>query len=158
MRSPLRLQASALLLAMVLPLAPGHAAEEDGDATVESLRQEVQSLNQELADFTAERRERLMTDIDDVLGAMDARIAAMESRLQEDRDKADRLARAQAQTALASLRRERSRVTEWHQRMQDSTDATWESMKEGFNDAFDKLSEAWQSAEENVRQALAKDS
>lgn len=158
MRSPLRLQASALLLAMVLPLAPGNAAEDDGDATVDSLRQEVQSLNQELADFTAERRERLMTDIDDVLGAMDARIAAMESRLQEDRDKADRLARAQAQTALASLRRERSRVTEWYQRMQDSTDATWESMKEGFNDAFDKLSEAWQSAEENVRQAREKDS
>lgn len=158
MRSPLRLQASVLLLAMVLPLAQGHAAEDDGDAAVESLRQEVQSLNQELADFTAERRERLMADIDDVLGAIDARIVAMENRLQEDRDTTDRLARAQAQTALASLRGERSRVTEWYQRMQDSTDSTWASMKEGFNDAFDKLSEAWQSAEENVRRVLEKDS
>ncbi len=152
MRFPLRLQASALLLAMVMPLA--QAAEDDSEATVESLRQEMQSLNQELSDFTAERRERLMTNIEDVLGALDARIATLENRLQEGWDGADKIARAQAQTALASLHRERARVTEWHQRMQDSADFTWESMKEGFNDAFDKLSEAWQNAEQSVGQAL----
>lgn len=154
MRFPLRLQASALMLAIVLPLAQGHAAEEDSDATEESLRQEMQSLDQELADFTTERRERLMTDIEDVLGAIDARIATLDKHLQDNWESADKLARAQAQTALASLRRERARATDWHQRMQDSTGSTWESMKDGFNDAFDELSEAWQSAEQNVRQAL----
>lgn len=152
MRFPLRLQASALLLAMAMPLA--QAAEDDSEATVESLREEVQSLNQELSDFTAERRDRLMTDIKDVLGALDARIATLENRLQDDWDEADKIARAQAKTALATLHRERARVTEWHQRMQDSADFTWESMKEGFNDAFDKLSEAWQNAEQSVGQAL----
>lgn len=157
MRSPLRLQASALLLAMVMPLAQGQAAENDSETTLESLRQEMQNLDQELTDFTAERREQLMADIENVLGDIDARIATLERRLQEDSDEADRLARAQAQTALASLRRERARVTEWYKRMQDSADYTWESMKEGFNDAFDKLSEAWQSAEQQVRQAVEED-
>lgn len=152
MRSPLRLQASALLLAMMMPLAQGHAAENDGDATVESLRQEVQSLNQELEAFTTERRERLMTDIEEVLSSIDARIEALENRLQEDWNKADKLTRAQAQTALASLRRERARVAEWYERMQVSADFTWESMKEGFKDAFDELSEAWQGAEQKVRE------
>lgn len=153
MRSPLRLQASALLLAMMMPLAQGHAAENDGDATVESLRQEMQSLNQELEEFTTERRERLMTDIEQVLSSIDARIEALENRLQEDWNKADKLTRAQAQTALASLRRERARVTEWYERMQDSADFTWGSMKEGFKDAFDELSEAWQGAEQKVGEA-----
>ncbi|MDL0433605.1 hypothetical protein QPM17_20890 [Marinobacter sp. TBZ242] len=154
MRSPLRLKASALLLALVMPMAPGHAAEDDGDVTEESLRQEMQNLDQELADFTAERRERLMTDIEDVLDDIDARIATLNSRLRDNWNSADRLERAQAQTAVAALRRERSRVTEWLQRMQDSTNFTWESMKDGFNDAFDDLSEAWQGAEQKVRQAV----
>ncbi len=154
MRAPLRLQASALLLAMVMPLAPGHAAENDGDATEESLRQQMQSLDQELADSTGEQQERLMTDIEDLLGAVDARIVALDSRLQEDWTTADKLARAQAQTAIASLRRERSQVTEWYERMQDSAGPTWESMKESFDDAFDKLFEAWQGAEQSVRQAV----
>ena len=153
MRFSLRLQASALLLAMMMPLAQGYAAEDDGDATVESLRQDIQTLNEELEQFTTERRDRLMTDIEEVLSAIDARIAVLENHLQESWDQADELTRAQAQTALASLRRERARVTEWNERMQDSADFTWESMKEGFNDAFDQLSEDWQSAEQKVGEA-----
>lgn len=154
MRSPLRLQASALLLAMVMPLAPGHAAEDDGDVTEESLGQDLQVLDQELADFSSERREQLLADIEEVLGAIEARIAILDSRLRDNRDSADRLERVQAKTAVAALRRERSRVMEWHQRMQDSTGFTWESMKDGFNEAFDELSAAWQNAEENVRKAV----
>jgi len=152
-RFALRLQASVLLLAMMMPLAQAHAAEDDGDASVETLRQDMETLTQELEDFTTERRERLMSDIEDVLSSVDGRIAALEDRLQEDWDKADKLTRAQAQTALASLRRERARVTEWYERMQDSADFTWGSMKEGFNDAFDELSEAWQGAEQKVQEA-----
>ena len=156
MRFPLRLQASALLLALTLPLAQGHAAEDDGEATVESLRQEIRNLDHELKEFTTERRERLMKDIEEVLSSLDARIATLENRLQEDWNEADELTRAQARTALASLRRERARVTEWYERMQDSADFTWESMKEGFNDAFDQLSEDWENAEQSIRDAIEK--
>lgn len=146
--TPIRLLASALLLVMMMP--PAQAAEDDSEMAVESLRQQVQQLNEELSDFSAERRDRLMTDIEGVLGAIDDRIATLEDRLEDDWDEADKIARAQAQTALASLHRERARITEWHERMKDSADFTWESMKDGFNDAFDELSEAWQNAEQNV--------
>ena len=159
MRFPLRLQAGVLMLALTVPLAQGHAAETEGDgeATVESLRQEIQSLDQELREFTTERWDRLMTDIEQVLESLDARIETLENRLDEDWDEADRLTRAQARKALASLRRERARVTEWYERMQDSADFTWESMKEGFNDAFDQLSKDWESAEQTIREAVEAD-
>lgn len=157
MRPHLRLKASALLLAIVMPLAPVHAAEDDGDVTEESLGQDLQSLDQELADFSSERRDQLIADIDDVLGDIEVRIAILDSRLRDNRDSADRLERVQAQTAVAALRRERSRVMEWHQRMRDSTGFTWESMKDGFNEAFDELAEAWQNAEQNVRKAVQED-
>ena len=152
MRTPFRLQASAFLLAMVMPLAQGVAAEESNEASVASLKQDVQNLSQELSAFTAERRDQLMTDIEKVLASLDDRIATLEDRLQDDWDDTDKVVRAQAQTALASLHRERARVMEWYQRMQDSADFTWESMKDGFNDAFGKLSEAWRDAEQNVDQ------
>lgn len=151
---PLRLRASALLLAMVMPLAQGQAAEDDSEANMESLREDVQTLSQELANFSAERRDRLTTDIDNVLGDIDARIETLDNRLKERWAEADKLARTQAQSALANLRRERARVAEWEQRMRDSADFTWVSMKEGFNDTFNNLSEAWQRAEKAVRDAI----
>jgi molybdopterin synthase sulfur carrier subunit len=112
------------------------------------------AVDQELADFSSERRDQLIGDVEDVLDAIESRIATLDSRLRDNWDSADRLERAQAQTAVAALRRERSRVMEWHQRMQDSTGFTWESMKDGFNDAFDELAETWQNAEQNVRKAV----
>lgn len=154
MRAPLRIKASTLLLAMVLPLAPGHAAEGESDATVESLRQKVQNLSQELTDFTSERREQLMADIENALAAIDARIATLEGQLEDEWTTADKLARAQAQTAIASLRRERARVRGWYERMQDSAGPTWESMKDSFDEAFEELSKAWQDAEQNVSKAV----
>jgi len=154
MRFPLRVQAGALLLALMMPLAQGHAAENDGDATVEQLRQDIQSLDQDLDEFTTGRREQLMRDIEDVLASLDARIETLESRLQEEWNETDKLARAEAKTALAALRRERARVMEWYERMQVSADFTWESMKEGFNDAFSQLFDAWQDAEKDVREVF----
>lgn len=157
MHNPLRSIASALLLATLM--LSGHAyaqdqdKEQDKQASVESIRKEVRDLNQELADFTAEKRDKLMKRIDDILASIDTRIARLEQELEEDWQEMDQVARAEARTALASLRRERARVAEWYQRMEDSSDFTWESMKEGFNDAFSQLSEAWQSAEKNVQQA-----
>ncbi|TGN40267.1 sll1863 family stress response protein [Marinobacter confluentis] len=157
MRASFRLQASVLLFAIMMPFASGHAAEGDGDATEESLRQDIQTLSEELADATDEQQERLMADIEDVLGAIDARIATLENRLEEEWTSADKLARAKAQTAVAHLRRERARVMEWYERMQDSTGVTWESMKDSFDQALDKLSGAWQDAEQNVREAVDED-
>jgi len=151
---PFRVQASALLLAMLMPLSQGHAAEDEGNAAVEQLRQDIQSLDQELDEFTTERREQLMRDIEDVLASLDARIETLENRLLEEWNETDKLARAEAKTALASLRRERARVMEWYERMQVSADFTWESMKEGFNDAFSQLSDAWQDAEKDVREVF----
>lgn len=159
MRYPFRLQASAMLLALVMPLAQAQAqaAENDGEVTADSLGPEVQKLEQKLTDFNAEMREPLMMDIEKVLGNIDARAAILENRLQENWGTADRLARVQAQTAMASLSRERARLVEWQQRMQDSPDYTWESMGEGFKSAFDELSEAWQGAEQKVGQAIEED-
>lgn len=157
MRNRFRVLGLTLAFLMASPLLHGQTQQSDDSASYEALAEEVENLNRELTDFTRERREQLMSDIDSVLAGIDDRIAALEGRLQEDWNELDRVARAEAQTALASLRRERSRVNEWHQRMKDSADFTWESMKEGFNDAFDGLAEAWMEAEQDVTRVVGED-
>lgn len=147
---------AALLLALFMPLNQGHAAQDD-ELTAETLREDLQSLRDELADANAEQQNDLMADIESVLGSVEGRIEVLESRLQENWNTADRLARVQAQTAVASLRRERARATEWFMRMQDSSNLTWESMKDSFNDTFDEMSDAWQDAETNVSKAVEDD-
>lgn len=151
----MRIQVSAFLLVMLMSLAQAvNAQGENDEGTMDAVREAMQSLSQDLTEANAEQREELMTDIEGVLSVVDDRLMTLENRLEEKWDTADRLARVQAQTAVASLRRERARVLEWYGRMKDSRDGTWESMKDGFDDSFNDLSDAWKSAEENVRKAV----
>lgn len=152
----MRLKANAFLIAMLMPFTQGAVAQDDDSATRETVRQEIQSLREGLKDSDAEQQKELMADIEDVLSIIDERLMTLDNRLEEKWETADRLARVQAQTAMASLRRERARVIQWYDRMKDSSGVTWESMKEGFDDAFNDLSDAWQSAEQDVRQAVEK--
>lgn len=161
MRNPFRFQAGALLLAILMLAGPVQAQDQNPDqqdkASVESIQREMQDLKQELAEYSADRREQLAADIEATLKDIDTRIEILETRIQEDWQEMDKVARAEARSALASARRERARVADWYQRMQDSSEFTWESMKEGFNDAFDQLSKAWQDAEEDVQKAMEKE-
>lgn len=153
----MRLQINVLLMAILMSLTQVVVAEDDSDATVDTVRQEMQSLREALENSDSERRDGLMDDIEDVMGVVDDRVMTLDNRLKDNWETADRLARVQAQTAVASMRRERARVVQWHDRMKDSSDATWGSMKDGFDEAFTDLSDAWQEAEENVRRAVEED-
>lgn len=153
----MRLQINVLLMAILMSLTQVVVAEDDSDATMDTVRQEMQSLREALENSDSERRDGLMDDIEDVMGVVDDRVMTLDNRLKDNWETADRLARVQAQTAVASMRRERARVVQWHDRMKDSSDATWGSMKDGFDEAFTDLSDAWQEAEENVRKAVEED-
>ncbi len=153
-RHSLRFQIGASLLALLLFAGTSQGAENDSKASIESIRQEVQNLQQELKDFTEERRQELTADIEATLTDIDARIEALEARVNEDWQQMDRVARAHARSSLGALRRERGRVADWYQRMQDSPEYTWESMKDGFNEAFNNMAEAWKTAEKDVQKAI----
>lgn len=142
------------MVALLLFAVISHGAEDDSKASVESIRQEVQDLQQELQDFTEERRKELTKDIEATLSDIDARIEALETRISEDWQQMDKVARAHARSSLGALRRERARVADWYQRMQDSSEFTWESMKEGFNEAFNSMADAWKTAEKDVQKAI----
>jgi hypothetical protein len=139
---------------MMMPLSQGYADGDSGDLTEDTLRKEMLGLDEALSNSDADQRKGLMDEIEDVLGAIDDRVAILNGRLEDNWEEADRLARVQAQTAIAALRREKARLQEWYQRMQDSSDATWGSMRDGFNDTYEDLPEAWQEAEDKVRRTL----
>ena len=127
LRNTLRYPISIFLLASCLLTGQAHGQEQqpqqqqqqEREATIESVRQEVQDLNQELAEFTADRRQQLMEDIEGTLKAIDTRVDALETRLKDEWNEMDEVARAHARSTLGALRRERARVAEWYQRMQD---------------------------------------
>ncbi|WP_404366068.1 hypothetical protein [Marinobacter sp.] len=145
---------TALVLAALLLAAPFAVAEGSDTAreTVapQKLKEQAQQLEEKLAEYDQDQRDEAMSHIRETLDALDSRIEKLDQTMTSRREDMDRRIRAQAKTSLAHLNRERLRAAEWYQRMEDSASFTWESMKDGFDDAYSKLVEAWLDAEEVV--------
>ena len=143
---------AAVLLAALLLAVPVTLAEEQDESSVapRQLKEQMEQLDDRLSEYDQDQRAEAMTQVRTTLDALDSRIAELEEKLSSQRDDMDRRIRAQAKTSLAHLNRERLRAAEWYQRMEDSASFTWESMKDGFDDAWSKLIAAWLDAEKTV--------
>lgn len=141
---------TAVLLAVIALGMPVLASAEDGVPSVEELKRDTQALADKLKNYTAEQRDEAASSISDTLDVLDARIATLEKRVAEDWDDMSDATREQTRKSLDALRAQREKVGDWYDRLKHSSSTAWGSMKKGFADAYDGLSDAWEDAENEV--------
>ncbi|MGP4844001.1 hypothetical protein ACTXGQ_07710 [Marinobacter sp. 1Y8] len=141
---------AVLLAVMALGMPALASAEDDKAPSVEELKQDTQALADKLKNYTAEQRDEAARSISDTLDVLDARIATLEKRVAEDWDDMSEATREQTRKSLDVLRAQREKVGDWYDRLKDSSSTAWGSMKKGFSDAYDGLSDAWEKAENEV--------
>ncbi|WP_148863800.1 sll1863 family stress response protein [Marinobacter fonticola] len=145
-------------LALVLAGIVGFTAvqADDNDVSVEALKQDTQALAQKLESYTADQREDAIQAINQTLDALDKRIDSLEEGLAENWDEMSDEAREETQRSLDALKDQRAKVAEWYARLKDSSVSAWSAIKGEFADAYDRLSEAWRNAEDEVDEETEK--
>lgn len=139
----------AWMLVALICAAPVASAEPDDDKmSLEALQNDVKALNEKLGKYSAEQREQAAEQISSTLNALDTRIAELDRKVETEWQEMSDITRAELKSTLATLRRQRAEVGDWYERMQASSTFTWESMKEGFEEAYREFTEAWRDAEE----------
>ncbi|WP_166256575.1 hypothetical protein [Marinobacter salicampi] len=140
----------AWTLVALVCAAPIASAEpkEGGGMTLDDLQADVKELSQKLEEYSAEQREQAGERINRTLEALDARIAELDRKVETEWQEMSDITRAELKSTLATLRRQRAEVGDWYERMQASSTFTWESMKDGFDEAYREFTEAWREAEE----------
>jgi hypothetical protein len=144
----------SLITVMLLGIAPlSHASPDDNDkTTAKEVRQETVDAAEAIKNYTADKRDEAAVKARAALVALDARIEALEVRIDKNWDKMDKAARDQARSTLKALRKQRVEVAEWYGSLQNSTASAWEHMKKGFTDAYGSLRRAWEKAEREYRE------
>ncbi len=135
---------SAFIMAVILGILPVCHAESPNDKTsVEDIKQETQDLLKALNSYTADQKDEAINKTKDALDSLDKRIDEMEAMIDKAWDKMDRAAREKARDSLKALRKQRTRVAEWYNRMKSSSGDAWDIIKKGFSDAYKALDDAW---------------
>lgn len=144
----------ALLTMALLGVAPAglssqHLAPAQGSdqTSAKDVRREVGDAAESIKDYGADKRDEAARNAKAALDDLDARIKAMEARIDRDWDKMDKAAREQARATLEALRKQRVEVAEWFGALKNSTAGAWKHVKKGFSDSYKSLKNAWEKAE-----------
>lgn len=136
-----------LLTAMLVMTVMSCTDSSEEKTSTKEVQQETQDLVQALEDYSVEQREEAFERTNTALDKLDKRINALETRIDNNWDQMNEAAREEARADLKALRKQRAEVTEWNERLKNSSADAWEHTKKGFSDAYKDLSDAWQKAE-----------
>ena len=138
--------ASFLLFSMASFSMAGN--KQDTDVTAHDIKQETADVVETLQAYTQDQQQEAVQTAKQVMQRADERINRLEARIENRWDQLSKPARQETQAALRELRQERNQLSEWYGSMKESSKGAWSEMRNGFNKAYQSMSDAWQDAQE----------
>ncbi|OOV88366.1 hypothetical protein BTA35_0202295 [Oceanospirillum linum] len=124
------------------------ANKEDTNVTAQDIRQETADVVETLQAYTEDQQQEAVQTARQVMQRADERINQLEAQIDNRWDQLSKPARKETQAALRELRQERNQLSEWYGSMKESSKGAWSEMRNGFNKAYQSMSDAWQDAQE----------
>ena len=143
------LRAGLVAGALALTVAPAHSQSDNSAA--EDVRAEIAEAMDAIGEYSQEQREEAETQAREALEQLDAEIAKYEESVRENWEAMSESAKESARERLKELRSARNELGERFGALQAETDSTWDELKAAFADAWDDVSDAWDSALESLQ-------
>ncbi|MFG1489424.1 hypothetical protein ABMA58_09255 [Oceanospirillum sp. HFRX-1_2] len=129
------------------------AANNDADVTVQDIKRETADVIEKLQAYSEDQQQDAVKMAKQAMQRADERINRLETKIDNRWDQLSKPARKEARAALRELRQERAQLSEWYGSMKESSKGAWSEMRNGFNNAYQSMSNAWQDAQEEFDQS-----
>jgi hypothetical protein len=164
MNTTSRICAVALLVALA-PLVNAQDASKPAQSTPpqtepaapaptqgEKAKKEVDKAVDAIRDYSIERRDEAMASARQSTEALDQRIEAMQSQMEDGWSRMSQATRTRSEQTMADLRKRRNQLAEWYGGMRHSSVDAWGEVKSGFVTSYHDLAEAMHKAREQFDQ------
>lgn len=132
-----------LLIALLLAGAPASFA---ADTTGKDVGKKIDETGQAIKDYSVEHRDEALKNAKKLLADADARIEKFENETSRNWDKMSASARAHAQEALRTMRKQRQDLSQGYGELKRSSSNAWEEVKGGFAKSYDALRQSFSKA------------
>jgi len=120
------------------PLAVG-AEPPSPKVTAKDISKKADDTASIIGKYTIQQRDEALKAAKSALDELDARLRALDRKLDREWDQMDQSARKNARAAQSALRRQRDEVAEWYGGLKHSSAESWDEVKAGFSTSYDKL-------------------
>jgi len=132
---------SACTLAAQVVLSPLAAGAEPPSpkVTAKEVSRKADDAAKAVGRYTIQQRDEALKSAKAALDDIDARLHAIDRKLDREWDHMDEAARKKARAAQDALRRERDEAAEWYGGLKHSSEESWEEVRAGFVKSYEKL-------------------
>ena len=120
------------------PLAVG-AEPPSPKVTTKEVSRKADDAAKAVGQYSIQQRDEALKSAKAALDDVDARLLAIDRKLDREWDHMDQAARKKARAARDALRRERDEAAEWYGGLKHSSAESWEEVKAGFVKSYEKL-------------------
>jgi len=143
---------SVCTLAAQVVLSPlSMAAEpESSKVTAKDVSKKADDAARAVGQYTIQQRDEAIKSAKSALDDVDARMRALDRKVDREWDQMDQAARKKAREAQSALRRERDEVAEWYGGLKHGSAESWEDVKSGFVSSYQKLKASFAKARKDL--------
>jgi seryl-tRNA synthetase len=118
----------------------------DGKSSPKDVSRKVDEAGRAIGKYTIQQRDEALKSAKAALDDIDARMRALDRKLDREWDQMDQAARKKARAAQESVRRDRDEAAEWYGGLKHSSAESWEEVKTGFVTSYEKLKASFAKA------------
>jgi replication fork clamp-binding protein CrfC len=135
------LAAQVVLSPLAMPADPA-----DAKVSAKDVSKKADDAARAVGKYTIQQRDEAIKSAKSALDDVDARIRALDRKVDREWDQMDQAARKKARAAQAALRKERDEVAEWYGGLKHSSAESWEDVKSGFVSSYQRLKASFAKA------------
>lgn len=125
---------------------PAMAQEQTPKISEDEVRTEISQAMDAIANYTAQERDKALTQAREAMDKLDAKIEKREHELRENWAEMSEDAQKSARSSLQDLRKARNNLAERYGALESGASDAWNELKSGFADAWEAFSKAWDGA------------
>ena len=139
------LAAQVVLSPLSMPAEP-----VSSKVTAKDVSKKADDAARAVGKYTIQQRDEAIKSARSALDDVDARMRALDRKVDREWDQMDQAARKKARAAQAALRKERDEVAEWYGGLKHSSAESWDDVKSGFVSSYQKLKASFAKARKDL--------
>lgn len=120
------------------------------DITIKDIKQDTKELVSTIKNYSFDKKEQLVKKSEKSLEKLDKRIDNLESKVDKNFTKMSTKAKEKSRETLKELRKQRVELAENLGQLKSSSLDAWQTIKNGFEQAYKRVELSWQKAEKEL--------
>lgn len=118
----------------------------------EDMKKEVNEAAAAIGDYSVEQKDKAVAEAKEMMSELDRKWDETEASMKENWDGLKESSKENYELSKKEYNEQRRELSEWLDKMQDSSAGAWEETKKGFTEAHDSLSSSWERAMEKLNE------